>query len=507
MGGAINNKRIAKNTLFLYLRMLILIAINLYVSRVVLDALGVVDYGIYNVVGSFVVAFSMVNAALTTATQRFLSFQIARGDNERVQHIFSTSFLLHLCLALIILLLAETLGLWFLNNKMQIPHDRCFAANIVYHFSVFSLVLKVISLPYNAAIIAYEKMSTFAYISIIEALLSLFIVFILYIVTIDKLIVYSLLVGVVSIIIQLIYWLYVKRKLGDTCFVSSLYKSEAKERISFVSYNVLGASTAISKEQGISIILNMFFGATINTARGIAIQLRIGLNRVVSNFTLAMNPQIVKSYSIGDERGMSNLIVRGSKFSYLLLLLLSTPIFVQADIILDIWLVNVPDLADIFLRIMILSELVDSLQYTLVTGVLATGKVKAFQLTMSILRILCLPVAYILLNNGFPAIAALYTSLAFSIICHVANVILLARNIQFPCMYYFKEVTIRMFLLTIICLMISHLLSKMLNFSILMFMTFVVLSLMITASICFLLGLNKSERIAVITIVKKLFIK
>ena len=482
-------------------------AINLYTSRIILDALGVVDYGIYNVVGSFVGLFTMINASMTTATQRFLSFQIGKGNKEKVQAIFSTTVLIHILLALVILLLAESIGLWFINNEMQITDDRMFAANMVFHMSVFALMLKVISLPYSAAIIAYEKMSTFAYISIIEAILSLFIVFLLYIFPFDKLIFYSILVSVVSVLVQFSYWLYVKNKLGETCFVTKLYKGEAKELVSFVSWNIVGSSTAIAKEQGISLLLNIFFGATINAARGIALQLRLGLNKIVSNFSLAMNPQIVKSYSVGDRQGMTDLIIRGSKFSLLLLLIMSTPLYVKAEYVLSLWLVEVPDMTLDFLRIIILTELLDSMQYTLVTGVLASGRVKSFQLTLGFLRFLCLPIAYVFLKIGCPATSALYVSLATSLICHIANAILLSKIIYFPYVEYFKEVTLRMIILSFLSIIISTILCEFFQPGFLPFVLFLIVSLITTTVLCYTVGLNKDERIVILKIVRNKIIK
>lgn len=290
-----NNKRIAKNTLLLYFRMLFTMAISLYTSRVVLATLGIEDFGIYNVVGGFVAMFSVISGAMTSATQRFISYEIGKGEEGNVSTLFTTAVIIHIFLGGIVLILAETIGLWFLNTQMNFPENRYAAVNWVFQFSIITFIVNVISVPYNAAIIAYERMKAFAYVSIIEVTLKLLIVYLLVISSVDKLILYAFLLALVAVTIRLVYGLYCKRYFTD-CHCNWIYhKSHGAEMFSFVSWNLIGSVASVTKEQGINIVLNIFFGASVNAARGIAYQVLNALNGFVNNFQLAMNPQIVKS--------------------------------------------------------------------------------------------------------------------------------------------------------------------------------------------------------------------
>ena len=269
-GTAQNNKRIAKNTLLLYFRMLLTMAISLYTSRIVLATLGEVDFGIYNVVGGFVTMFVVISGAMTTATQRFLSFEIGKKENGNVKSMFSTAVIIHLILAAIILICAETVGIWFLNTHMKFPDDRYVAANWVFQFSLLTFLINVISVPYNAAIIAYEKMKAFAYVSIIEVTLKLLIVYLLIISPFDKLILYSILLTLIAVAIRIIYGIYAKRNFTECSFDWKWNKTYGKNVMSFVSWNLIGSLASVAREQGINVLLNIFFGAAVNAARDIA---------------------------------------------------------------------------------------------------------------------------------------------------------------------------------------------------------------------------------------------
>ena len=314
-----NNKRIAKNTLLLYFRMLLTMVVSLYTSRIVLSTLGINDFGIYNVVGGFVTMFAVISGAMTTATQRFISFEIGKKEKGNITTLFSTAVIIHLILGGIILFLAETIGLYFLNNYMNFPEDRYIAANWVYQFSILTFIINVISVPYNAAIVAYEHMKAFAYVSIIEVTLKLLIVYLLIISPIDKLIFYSLLLAITAITIRFIYGWYCSKHFKE-CRTTWIFNHEyGKNMFAFVGWNLIGSIAGIAKEQGINVVLNIFFGAAINAARGIAYQVNGALNSFVSNFQLAMNPQIVKSFSVGDFSKMHSFIYLGSKISFFIL--------------------------------------------------------------------------------------------------------------------------------------------------------------------------------------------
>lgn len=449
-----NNKRLAKNTLVLYVRMLFLMAINLYTSRLVLATLGITDYGIYNVVGGFVALFTMVSGTMATATQRFLSFEIGKGTQENITRLFSTSIMIHFILGGIIIVIAETIGLWFLNNEMVFPPDRYYAANWVFQFSVLTLVINVLSVPYNASIIAYERMKAFAFLGILEAIAKLLIVYLIAFSPFDRLIVYAFLLMIVAICIRAIYGIYVSRNFQYCRFNWTMDGEYRRRLLSFISYNFIGSVSGIAKTQGINVVLNLFFGAAVNAARGIAVQVLHAVSGFVSNFQLAMNPQIVKLYASGNKEEMYNLMCRGCKFSYLLMLMLSLPIAMEAPYILNLWLVEVPEYTVVFVRLTLAITLVDSLSQPMVTALLATGNVKRYQLINGTYFMMTVPVVYIVMKMGYGPVMAFVVSLLFSIVGHFTRLVLISMAVGFSIKDYINRVTIRVFIATMLSLLI-----------------------------------------------------
>lgn len=497
------NKRIAKNTLMLYFRMFITMAVGLYTSRVILATLGVQDYGIYNVVGGFVSMFSVISGTMTTATQRFLSFEIGKNEAGRIKELFTTAVMIHVFLALLVLVVAETFGLWFLNHKMVFPEDRIVAANWVYQLSIFTFMINVVSVPYNAALIAYEKMSAFAYVSILEVVLKLLLVFILAYISYDKLIVFGIMITAISVILRIIYGAYVKRHFSECRCDWHLDKEFFNKLLGFISWNFIGSIAGILKEQGLNIVLNMFFGAAVNAARGIAYQVLRAVSGFVSNFQLAMNPQIVKHYAAGEKEEMFKLVFRGSKFSYLLMMVLSIPIFVEAPYILKLWLVEVPEYTVIFLRLVLLITLVDSLSYTLIASVHASGKVKWYQIINGSVLLLTLPIVYLALYNGMKPYMAMVISLAMSIVCLFVRLAIIKNTINFPMGKYIRKVVMVTLASSLISFVPIWYVNSILTTT---FVTFVILSLVsviYSLVVCFFLGFEKSERIHILNIISK----
>lgn len=471
-------------------------AISLYTSRAVLSVLGEVDFGIYNVVGGFVTMFTVISGAMTTATQRFLSFEIGKKENGNVKPMFSTAVMIHLILGGIILIFAETFGLWFLNTHMNFPKDRFFAANWVFQFSLLTFIINVVSVPYNAAIIAYEKMKAFAYVSIIEVTLKLLIVYLIIISHIDKLILYTILLAAIAIIIRIIYGVYAKRNFPDCVFYWNWDKTYRKNVMSFVSWNLIGSLANVAKEQGINVLLNIFFGATINAARGIAYQVSNAINGFVNNFQLAMNPQIVKSYAADERSDMFKLVFKGSKLSYLLLLTMSMPIIIEAPFILKIWLKNVPSYTVIFLRLVLITALIESLSGPLITSMHASGKVRDYQIIVGGISLLTLPISYLFLKIGYPPYSAMFVGILISILCHFARLILLYKIIDLPIIKFIKTVTIRVFLISLLSIIIPIITFLWLKGdSWLTFIFICMISFMSTITISYLLGLNANEKL------------
>ena len=424
---ASNNKRIAKNTLLLYFRMLLTMAVSLYTSRVVLEILGETNFGIYNVVGGFVSMFAMISGAMTTATQRFLSFEIGKQGGD-VKSMFSTAVMIHLLLAAIILLLGETIGVWFLNTYMNFPPDRYVAANWVFQFSLVTFIVNIISVPYNAAIVAYEHMKAFAYVSIIEVVLKLIIVYLLLVSPIDQLIFYAALLAAMAILIRIIYGFYCNRHFTECRSNWGWNRKHGKNMMSFVSWNLIGSVAGVAKEQGINVLLNVFFGATINAARAVAYQVLHAMSGFVGNFQLAMNPQIVKSFAANEREDMFKLVFRGSRLSFLMIMTMAIPVIIEAPFVLDVWLKEVPTYTVIFLRLVLLTSMVDSLSGTLIASMHASGKVRDYQIVVGGISLLTLPISYLILKMGYPPYSAMYVGLLMAIACHFARLLLLKKS-------------------------------------------------------------------------------
>ena len=348
-----NNKRIAKNTLLLYVRMLFMMAISLFTSRVILGTLGVEDYGIQNVVGGIVAMFGFLNGSMSSATQRYITFALGKGDKDRLQTVFCTALQIHALIAVIIVLLGETVGLWFLYNKMQLPADRMDAAFWVLQCSIVSTVVMIVSVPYNACIIAHEKMSAFAYISVLEAVLKLVIVYLLLVFPFDKLIVLAVLTLLVQLFIRFCYSIYCHRHFEETKYRHVWDKTLFREMNGFAVWSLWGNLSVVLYTQGLNMILNVFFGPVVNAARAIAVQVQGAVQQFVGNFQMALNPQITKNYAAGNLEQMHSLMFRSARFSFLLLFFLSLPVLLETEFILTLWLKTVPDNAVIFTQIMI----------------------------------------------------------------------------------------------------------------------------------------------------------
>lgn len=438
--------------------------------------------------------FSVISGAMTTATQRFLSFEIGKGPNGDVKGIFSTMLLIHFLLALVILIIGETIGLWFLNNYMNFPNERYEAANWVYQLSLFVFILNVINVPYSGAIVAYEKMSAFAYLSIIDAISKLLICYIIAITSFDRLIMYAILMVIIQFLLIISYYLYCRTKFVECKFNGRFNKKYSKEVTAFVSWNLVGSLAGVAKEQGINIVLNIFFGPVVNAARGIAYQVLSKLNGFVSNFQMAMNPQIIKDYASGNYSSMYTLVFRGAKLSYLLLLTLSLPVIIEAPLILNIWLKDVPDYTVIFLRIIIFTALLNTLSNTLIVSMHASGKVRDYQIVVGGISLLTLPIVYITLKFGAAPYYAMIIAFIIEFICHIARLYMLLRSINFPMGKFLKDVTLRVYIITILAIILPSLAYQFINIVVIRFFSVCILSIITTLSLGYFLGFNKNDR-------------
>lgn len=455
-----SNKRIAKNTIMLYIRMLLSMVVSLYTSRVVLNTLGVEDFGIYNVVGGVVVLFTFVNSAMASATQRFLNFELGRQNLLEVKRVFSMSMTAHIFIALLVLLLAETIGLWFFSTQLNIPEKRIFAANWVYQMSIMTCCISILRIPYNASVIAYEKMSFFAYVSIIEVLLKLLIVYLLVLGDIDKLILYSVLTFVVTGMMNFIYFIYCKSKF-EVCTYTFFWDSKLfKAIISFSGWSLFGSVANMSAQQGVSFLLNIFYGVTANAAVGIANQVSGAVYGFVSNFQTAFNPQIIKSYASGNKKYFFDLIFQTSKFSYYLLFILALPILICTPYILEIWLGIVPEYAVVFSRLMILFFLIDALSAPLWISVQATGKIRNYQMLMAGIIILNFPFSYFALKLGMAVYSVFLIRVFLNLVTFFVRIVYLKYNIGLPVRSYIVKVVWRVCLISLFSIPIPILLKE-----------------------------------------------
>lgn len=437
------NGRIAKNTVFLYFRSIVVLLISLYTSRVVLATLGVDDFGIYNVVGGVVAMFSSISGALSGAISRFITYELGRGDKYRLITVFSTSVLIQLMLAGILVSLVITGGGWFLNAKMNIPVERMDAANWVLICSAVSFGVKLISVAYNAMIIAHERMKAFAYLSMLEVLLKLGVVILLMSSSFDKLKTYAVFLVGVSIVVQLSYYIYCRMHFSESRFRLVWDKDLLKEMFGFAGWAFFSNSVGMLNTQGVNILTNMFFGVALNAARGIATQVEGALSQFIGNFSTSMNPQVVKSYAAGEKDYMFQLICRGSKFAYFLALMFAVPLFYEADTVLRIWLGEVPAYATVFLRLTLLAMLPQVLGGILFTAAMATGHIRGYAIAVNGVSIFVFIFSWGLFCFGFPPEAAYCVHIFIRIVLVVVRVFLLKSMIAFSPMLYVKSVFLK----------------------------------------------------------------
>ena len=488
-----NNKRIAKNTLLLYFRMLFIMLVTLYTSRVVLSVLGVQDFGIYNIVGGITVMFSFFNAALTSATQRFLSFELGRKNEDGFRTIINISFIVYVILSVVILLLGETIGMWFLTNKMEIPANKMNDAVWVLHLSLLAFIFGILRTPYNACIIAHERMSFYAIISIVEVLLRLLIVYLLVLSTNNKLIIYSVLTAAVVGIVTLIYIIY-----NVTIFKEAQPRKEKdfhilKKLLSFSGWSVLGSFATVSANQGVNIVMNMFFGVSVNAAMGISHQVSQAVNQFVSNFQLAFNPQITKNYASGNNQYLLSLIEHSGKLSFFLMTIISLPIVIGIDSVLNIWLTVVPEYTGVFCQLTVASYLIDTFSAPLYMTVQATGKIRTYPICVSSIFLMNIILSYAIFSLRCPPQLALVVKILISVLLLTYRLFYLHKSVRIPMTNYLVNGILKPLGLMACVYVASFLLYTQNGGRI---NNFVVLSLITLLAILFVysLGLSKNER-------------
>lgn len=504
------NKRIAKNTLALYLRMMLQMLIGLYTSRVILQALGVDDFGIYNVVGSVTAMLSLINGAMSNATMRFITFELGRDNQQRLNDVFCVSMNIHIIIAIITFIFLDTFGLWFLYNKMIIAPDRLDAAFWVLQFSIVTCVMSILSVPYNACIIAHERMGTFALISLYQTLFTLLLALFLPHYSGDRLILYAIILMAVQLTMQLIYFMYCKKHFSETSYRLIWKKPLFAEMAKFAGWTMNGNIAWLGYTQGLNILINMFFGTAVNAARGVAFNVQSKIMGFCDNFQTAVRPQITKTYSSNDFKRMHSLIIGSSKFSYYLLLLLSLPVYIEIEEILRIWLGIVPEHTANFVRIILLCSAIDILRNPMNAAIHATGNIKKFQLWEANTLLLIIPVAYVVLKLGFPVEYAFIVQLIIFVIVQIERVFIVCPQIYMRKMDYLRFLILPIIKVTLSAIAIPILLMciwKIERANWIQFTIYIILSLLSSSYSIYLWGLRDNEKEKVILQIKKLISK
>ena len=500
-----NNKRIAKNTLFLYFRQILVMVVSLYTVRVVLEALGEEDCGIYNAVGGFVAMFNILSGALSVAIGRFLTYEMGQSDvtTFRLQRIFSSSLLIQVAMGLIICLLIGTFGVWFVEHKMAIPEERMTTTLYVLLLSTLSFFINLLSIPYNALIIAHEQMKAFAYISIVEVLLKLFMAYLLVIAPVDKLWLYAISMVVVALIVRGSYTIYCKRHFAECNFVWGFDKRLLSRMFSFSGWAFLGNGSFVLKEHGVNILLNMFCGPAVNAARGITSQVTSAVTLFVSNFMQAVNPQITKFYSSGNLQEMHRLIFKSSRFSFYLMLLLGIPLMKCIDYALGLWLVSVPEHTALFIQLLMVFCLMDCIVQPLMTGLLAEGNIRVYEIALVILNVGNVVVSYITLKQGYAPESVYVVSIIIEVGIMVSRIWLSSKAYQLPVKRYCIEVLGNALVVSLVAGLFAWWIHLPIENAFANFISLVLLILVFTGTTVLVLGLTNNERFFLLATIKR----
>lgn len=503
----VDNGRIAKNTFFLYVRMLLTVGVGLFTSRIILNALGAQDYGVYNVVGGVVFMLAFLNSGMVAATQRFLSFELGSENEKNLKSVFCTAITTHLFIGVLILFVAETFGLWFVNARMNIPAERLCAANWVYQCSVITFFVSVISVPYNSCLVAHERLNVYAYVSIFEAFAKLGIAVFLFFSSVDKLIWYAILVLCVQIAIRFVYGFYCKKHFSECVYKFSFDKTLFRKMLSFAGWSMFGNLGFSFKDQGSNIILNLFCGPTVNAARGIAVQVSGYINSFANNFAIAMTPQITKQYAAGNLEISQRLVYSGSRYSFLLMAMIVVPFVVNVDEILTMWLGSVPQYTSVFVILTLISSLMYVVTQPVTNAIQATGKIRLFQILLTILLLSELPMAYIILNCGAKPYMAMFPTLVTSFCAIYLRIILLKKMIpSYSIKIYTVGTIMRCFSLFGVCVALAVIVKKYLcGESIFVVALNCLISFSLTVCIEVFVGLNSDERKIAFSKIKKMF--
>jgi len=488
------NKRIARNSLFMSIRMVIVLLITLYTTRAILTVLGIDDYGVYNVVCGFVSLFAFLNTSMSNGIQRFFNYELGKNGLEGAIKVYNTALIIQVVLAVVILLFVECFGIWYLHNKMVIPADRMYAAECIFHFSILSFLFVIMQAPFTAAVMAHERMDFFAFVSIFDSLLSLGIVFVLPCFSIDSLILYGFLLLLVKAINFFIYFFYCHKKFEELR-LKRVYNRECfKQMLAFSCWNLFGSFSSVIREHGVSLIMNLFFGPVVNAARGVAGQINAGLQGFVHNITTPVRPQVVQSYAQGDFSRMMNLTYSISKLSCFFLTMLALPVCLEIDFVLKVWLGDcIPAHASTFTIIVIACSYQGNLNAAVSGVVHATGKLRKYQLYCSLVKITSIPIAYLLLRCGYNPESALLSVFLFDIMGHISALFIMRTLVDFSIVDYTRRVITPIVIVFIISLIVTCVIHFSIDNEIIRFVAVVIASILSVGLSSFYIGLETTE--------------
>lgn len=503
----VENKRIVKNTVYLYIRSILILIISLYTSRVLLQTLGVDDFGLYNVVAGFTAMFGFLNTSMVNSVQRYMNYAIGINSDEYFDRVFRISLLIQFFLSLLILILLETIGIWFLNTIMEIPFDRIFSANIVFQFTILSFIFKILQVPFTATIVSYEKMDFFAIQGLVEVVMLLMVIYFLKIIPIDSLSAYSCLISIVSLFILLFNILYAKRIYPRLRFRFLYDYNLMKEMFSFSGWNLLGSLSGVLKSQGINILFNMFFSLVVNAARGISYQVLSGVTALIGNFQTAIKPQLIQSYAERNFKRYFSFVFSGSKISYYLMWILVLPIILSINQILTVWLGtgNVPNYTENFTIIILITGLVDSYASVVSLAMYAIGNIRIYQIVVSSIIIAILPISYLALKMGATPEIVMYISLILSIIAQISRILIWRSLIEFKISHYLREVIFPTLFVSIVSFVITKIIVLQISVenNYLYILYVVMISLLVNCPLIYMYGLSPVEKDLIMNMRKK----
>lgn len=502
--GINNNKRIAKNTLFLYGRMFVVLVVSLYTSRVVLNTLGVSDYGVNNVVGGFVSLFGFLNATLASSMQRFYNYQGGQEGDLGYSKVFSTGVRIHVLLAFVIFLLLESFGLWYINNLMVVDPERIMAANWVFQFSLFSMILVILQIPYASAIMAKEHMNFYAIVSIVDVMLKLFLILLLPYLPFDKLIVFGLITLIIGVVDFLLYTTYARKHFEFSRVVFKSDKNTFNRLISFSGWNLLGTSAFLLRGQGLNLILNAFWGTSINAARGVAFQVNNAIINFSRNINTAFAPQVTDAYSKNNLNRTCNLMFTETKICYVLILVLMVPVVIEIDYILKLWLGNtIPEYTNIFTVLVLIDSLIQTTNTPLTQVAHSVGKIKRYQIACSIVNFLLVPSCWYLMYLGYESVMVFIAAIIFSILNQLVCLYELTRIFKYPIKEYLSDVIFKCIIVSLLLPVLPYIISQYLPSSFCRLIVVGISDILVAIGLVYFVVLNKRERELVKSFIKR----